>query len=62
MWENGNTDAGEGKEVRGTGCGRERHGKRENRKKERLEKDVGIGWRRRRWVGVIEEGERLGKR
>ncbi len=46
--------------MRGTGCGRERQGKRENRKMEKLEKDVGIGWRRRRcMVGVREGGERV---
>ncbi len=57
LWENGNTDAGEGKEVRGTGR-RKKLGKRENRKKEKLDKDVGTGGRRR-WVGVREGGGRV---
>jgi hypothetical protein len=37
----------------------ERLGKRENRKKEKLDKDVGTGWRKRRRVGVREGGGRV---
>ncbi len=46
--------------VGGSERGREyRDLEKEKKGKEKLEKDVGIGWRRRRWVGVREGGGRV---